>query len=687
VNAVVSGHAGVALLIDGKSLSSIHFGGDGEVVPRSPTEIHLLLSGADDLRFLENVKPEQVREQLDLESTRIDALHLALILQDAELSEETRRTAAEELDEMLSDKDLLDWLEGVLYAHPLPASADLPGARTACMGQTRRTQVLLEKLELSQEAIAEVHRAWVGIPTHVFGSEQDRANALAMTVREGLFRDLVKHRVAGDSLESFLSVGFSNPSWQKFESHRAILDHWITAFQDDTPTSAAASSMVAEHETRERNARYKYVSIEELLRILHSSGGGQQFTKIVRHLLAGRVSDDLKAAVNLSKYTYDEAFASAERSLDAFFAVGTPPEQSAESLLEELLPLLEDDQIHRVGTESRFAHPSFVERLIDASQAVRYKSPTEMFHLAHLARLAAEACPARVAGSERKRADLQARALMHYGNASRVSDRLAEAEEALASAQRWSDRGTRDPLLRAKLFEVTASLRISQRRYREAVDSAESAAEIYRELEEAHSTASALVQKSIALLYANEPEEAIDVLNRAIPLIPAESNPNLLLAACHNLVQSYISLDQPEKGLSLYFEIRGLYKEFDDDIILLRTGWQEGQLLRDLGHLDAAEAALLQARKGFVERNLAPEVALVSLDLAGVYVKLGRIDSLKQTITEAIPIFSALRVGREAISALLQLQHAEAREQQALDVISALRRQFFVNFNKINRPS
>lgn len=373
-----------------------------------------------------------------------------------------------------------------------------------------------------------------------------------------------------------------------------------------------------------------------------------------------------------SGYSYDRAFGKAERSLAAFFAPSQPLAEAAEHLMAELEALPAAEQIRSVALDPRFARPHLVHFLIDRSHAVRYQEPEMMLHFADLARLAAEACNPEVAGGELRLADLRTWAWGHYGNSLRVCGRLREADEALTRAADLRNQGTGDPPLRARLLEQMASLSTFQRRFETAIAFAEAAGQIYRDLGEGHLLASSLVHKAIATLYSGETEQAVEILNRAIPLIDYESDPHLLLAACHNLVRCYIDLDRPDQALSLYSETRELYREFGDPLILLRAGWQEGQLLRDLGHLRNAEAMLLNAHKGFLDRDLTYEAAVVSLDLAALYVKLGATEDVRQTVIATVPIFRALGVDREALASLLQLQQIADQEQQALELIRFL---------------
>ncbi|HEY0512988.1 MAG TPA: hypothetical protein VGH73_13850 [Thermoanaerobaculia bacterium] len=371
-------------------------------------------------------------------------------------------------------------------------------------------------------------------------------------------------------------------------------------------------------------------------------------------------------------YDYGQAFAAAERAVSAFLTPEQPGKVSVPLLVAELAELPAGEQIRRVAAGGPYASPALARALVERSHAIRYSSASDMLQFAELAKLAAEGCSAADEGSELKLEDLLARVWGQHGTALRVGGQPRAAEEALATAQEHRRLGTGDPSLRAWLLERVTALAIFQSRFKEAVETCEEGGQIYQELGESHLFASTLTQKAIALLYSGETEAAVRVLNQALPLIDHEEDPHLLLAACHNLIRCYIDLDRPDQAMTLYGETRELYQEFGDPLILLRAAWQEGQILRDLGHLRAAENALLRARKGYTEKGLAYEMALVSLDLASVYVKLGLVAEVKRTVMTTVPIFHALRVKLEILAALLQLQQVADQEQQALDLIRNL---------------
>jgi len=383
-------------------------------------------------------------------------------------------------------------------------------------------------------------------------------------------------------------------------------------------------------------------------------------------------TEETRLPKRIEEYDYSRAFDRAEEAVSALLSGERQGPEPPASLLAKLDALPANEQVLRVSAGGPFVSPSMIETLVERSHDSRYQDAEKMLHLADLARLAAEACSPADAGHDLLLADLRARAWAQYGNALRVLGKPREAEEAFATAQRHQQEGTGDPMLRAWLLVKITPLDIFQGRFNEAIEKCEEAGQIYRDLDASHLLAGAMIQKAIATLYSGEAESAVRILNQAIPLIDHEEDPHLLLAACHNMIHCYIYLGRPDEALQLYSETRELFQEFEDPLISLRATWQEGLLLRDLGQLRPAEVALLRARKGYTERKLAYEAALVSLDLATVYVKLGLVDKLKRTVLETVPIFHALRVGLETLASLLQLQQVAEQEQQALDLIQTL---------------
>jgi tetratricopeptide (TPR) repeat protein len=427
---------------------------------------------------------------------------------------------------------------------------------------------------------------------------------------------------------------------------------------------------VEEHPTTEdfarflqKSARPSYASRNSLVirhllagcplchRTLHNlSGAPQLVSKLVGVSLPPRNKEGTARAPN-----YEWAFARAERALSYTLTHGKAAQRLPDQLAK-LSSLSEGEQIRLAGEGGPVSDPLLIDCLLERSHAARYQSPRRTLHLARLAYLAAKSCQPVQAGGEAELADLQVRTLGALANAMRICGNLHEAEVAFEEARQNCTQGTGSPQIRANLLSQITSLRIFQRRLKEALGLSDEAMELCAEIENSNLKAGILVQKATALLYSGDAEAALKTLQSAIPLIDREKDPYLFLAAHHNLARCNIDLERPEEALALYYEAREFYRECNDPLILLRAVWQEGQLLREIGHLRNAEVALLRAQQGFSDQGLAYEAAMVCLDLAEVYSKLGAEDKLRQTIEEALPIFKALQIDREVLASLLRLR-------------------------------
>lgn len=432
---------------------------------------------------------------------------------------------------------------------------------------------------------------------------------------------------------------------------------------EDHPTTEDFRSLLQQSSrpiSAERNAlavRHLLGGCEACRATVRSLRGVQSlFARLFEYLPP--ISDSEKPA---DRYDYDWAFAKAGRSLAQHLTQGLPSKSLPERLAElDLLP--DREQIHRVSTGARFSEPELIECLIDRSHAARYDSPRKTLHLALLARLASEQCTPERIGGEDRLSDLQAQAWGAFANAQRICGRLIEAADAFEIAFRKCETGSKDPGVRRSLLVGLSSLRIHQRRFDQALQHINEAEQLSQVIGDLHRQKILLVQRANILLVSGEPEAALPLLQEALSSIDRTVDPDLVLVTRHNLFFCYAELNRPDEALAVHVESREIYQDHNDLLVLLRATWQEGKLLREIGHLHNAEAALIRARQGFIEQDLAYEAAMVSLDLAEVYRKLGRFDDLRKTLAEALPIFRSLRASREVLASLLRLQQAAEEE-------------------------
>lgn len=258
--------------------------------------------------------------------------------------------------------------------------------------------------------------------------------------------------------------------------------------------------------------------------------------------------------------------------------------------------------------------------------------------------------------------DARALAWAYLGNACQVASDLRGAEEALRRAEEHHLRGDQDELTAAQILSFQASLRNAQGRFNEAADLLDRAITIYRDANDRHLEGRTLIQKATALGYAGKLSQAERLIRRGLSRISLVKEPQLLVAARHNLIWYLTESGHFEEARTALEETRGLYLRLAERINLVRLRWLEGRIALGRGHLDEAETALREARDAFIERGIGFDVALVSLHLAGVYAKKGDTAEMKRLAAEMVPIFQSRDLHPEALAALAVFQQAAEAE-------------------------
>jgi tetratricopeptide (TPR) repeat protein len=268
--------------------------------------------------------------------------------------------------------------------------------------------------------------------------------------------------------------------------------------------------------------------------------------------------------------------------------------------------------------------------------------------------------------------DLRARAWAYVANSRRVKADLRGSEEAFALAFASLKRGTLEPMDRAVLLDLRASLLRAQRRFGKALSVLRRAARIFFDLGEKHLAGQVLIKVATVHIIGGEPEKSISCLYKALALVDPAREPRLLLSAWHNLVFGLAESGRFMEAHKTLARTRLLYRQFVQPSVQSRLKWVEGKIARGLGQREQAESLLLAARDGFLAQGAAYDTALVSLELASLYCEQGRLNELKPLAEEMMPVFASRRIHREALAALAFWRQAVESEKAGFELVTGV---------------
>lgn len=424
-----------------------------------------------------------------------------------------------------------------------------------------------------------------------------------------------------------------------------------------------------------------HLSPDLLGRFARGAGSKEENLKTLRHLSAG--CEDCRRAVAAAADLRVPAAPSAPPELDqaAIERILSRVRQRESQLgieraeaplhLEELLRHPAAQRATLVRNLKRFQTWGWCELLVSESYSRRFSDAAEGVALAELAVLAADCLDAPRYG-EALVADMRGLACAHLANARRVASDLLGAEQAMRQAEGWMKQGTGDFLHEARLFEMKTNLRAAQRRFPEALRASKRAETRYTLARDQHKVGSVLLERSTVFWKMGEQEDAEALLRQSLELLDPRRDQRLALMAKGNLAQYLTMAGRFTEAETALSGLHAAFSRLGDRLTALRVRWMEANAAA--GHDDSrrAEQLLREVRTGFLAEEIPYDVALVSLDLASLYLTQGRTVEVRAIAQEIAAVFLALQVHREAYAAAILFQQAVETETASVALVKKL---------------
>jgi len=404
----------------------------------------------------------------------------------------------------------------------------------------------------------------------------------------------------------------------------------------------------------------------QLRHLLQGTVVREEARAAIRHLLQGCVAcareiERMKQRPS-SPDSYDEAFNRihsriAKGGLEALRHEPLSPQR----LYAELLAHEAVEGLVQVHSTRRYASLALCELLLRKSRDLGLDDPERARKAADLAVQVAEQLDLDLYGAPVVQ-DVRAMAWAYLAESRRVGAEVRLAESSMEKAETLLEEGSGDPLARAELLTLKASLAGYCGRFDEAIRILNRASSIYRRLNERHLLGRTLLKKGTLLGNSGQHATALRLIRRSIDLIDPPREPRLIVCATHNLIWFLNESGRPGEAGVCLGGARRLYERAGDRRHLSRLRWLEGKLAP---RPREAEGALLSARDGLEREGLVYEAALAAMDLAVLYVQERREADMRRQADLLFPLFRSDDMYRETATALQSFQQQTGPEDTA----------------------
>jgi tetratricopeptide (TPR) repeat protein len=320
--------------------------------------------------------------------------------------------------------------------------------------------------------------------------------------------------------------------------------------------------------------------------------------------------------------------------------------------ITDLAELTQAARLRRISLRRRLRGPAIGEALLERAREALPADPVASGRWAECALRALIHSDTHDPLEARQIAACTARAWAFWGNSCRAQCDLRRAEKLLDEAERTVDfHSVGDIATRAEIASFWGSLLRDQRQFEAAIESIEFAAAGWDLLGRTNQLARARLTLAAVHTAAGSAESALEALAAGVGFVAELRDQHLEWSFRHNEAWFLEELGRLSESRTVAQTARQLAADFPDSFTQLRVQWLEGRLCRSEGKPEEAITHFQAVQAGFLAEKNPYDAALVSLDLAALYLQLGRNADVVPLATAMGAAFESLGVHREALAA------------------------------------